>query len=489
MDELAATVSNYDVTVTLLTPLKLRATVKLSSKRSALVSLAKQVLGPDGTILTRSIATCSNCRKFEDTGLLCGDMVAAILSSNNMLPHGSTWSLYELQFATTERHTARWLEQVSVEVPLFPVEEQSTVPINPVLSWLNPPPRTGRKSKSAALRADGAVKRASARAYHCVGCGKDGHNLKSCYEIDLDAVHAAWRGQKRVPVKQLQDENSSESSVEEIESDVEEGDPDLHELFQLSFQQQVSLAVERSIQDNANALATAANLSALAMSEFGRVENKTISRDGNCMFDAARDQYATLDLRLANLTIADVRTECVEWVMARYGGTDAAALIATGKYTSWADWERQMSLNCHYGDELVYEAITNLHGGFSVKTVVGLVDRAYMKSSGHPNRPTLYFGLELDHHMWSLQEPFAVVVELEEDPVTVIASLPRKRPHFEFIAPRTGLPCCGRVHVGPGLNEEHICSLCDRVEHISCSKTKTSRHIAWICPNCSNELE
>lgn len=199
---MATDVAGYDVTVTLLTETKLVATVRLSSTRNAIVSLGKKVLADNGAVVSEASATCSICRKFVDTGLLCPEMVAAILSSNDML-FGDTWSIYDMQFATVERHTSRWLKQLSVDVPLFPFTafEQSsgqdldtTYGETPVLSWKHPPPRTGRKSKRQTDReaAEKEGKVSSARAYHCCGCGKDGHNLSTCFEIDLDCVCAEW---------------------------------------------------------------------------------------------------------------------------------------------------------------------------------------------------------------------------------------------------------------------------------------------------------
>lgn len=152
LDKMATDVAEYDVTVTMLTETELIATVRLSSTRTAIVSLRKQVLGSNGAVMTEASATCSICKKHDDTGLLCPEMVAAVSSSNNAM-FGNTWSLYDMQFATVERHTSRWLEQVSVDVPLFPftpVDQSSgDLPLDntygetPVLSWKHPPPRTG----------------------------------------------------------------------------------------------------------------------------------------------------------------------------------------------------------------------------------------------------------------------------------------------------------------------------------------------------------
>jgi hypothetical protein len=202
LEMMVAEVKDYDVAVTLLTSSQLRATVKLSSRRSAMVKLVKPVFAADGTVATAAFADCSMCSKYTDTGLFCREMVAAINSARDM-PNGPFWSIYELEFASLERHTATRLRQVSVEVPVFPFDVRATVTDkNPVLSWQRPPKRTGRKSKAAKRRQEEAakVRRSSevrsARSYRCIGCGDIGHNVKSCFNIDLDAVYRSLAGKK-----------------------------------------------------------------------------------------------------------------------------------------------------------------------------------------------------------------------------------------------------------------------------------------------------
>jgi len=204
-------VNGYTVTVTLLTSKKLVATVALSSKRFAIVSLTKNVLATNGDVVNRAVATCSICRKYEDTGLLCPEMVAAVLNSQSMKPFGSHWSLYLLEFATKVRHTSTWVEQLHVHIPLFPYVPDSSVEHsdNTLRSWRYPPPKSGRKTKlqtnREALHESREALMISSRnvsvrgntephrePHRCIGCGQAGHNITTCLKIDLDAVHAAW---------------------------------------------------------------------------------------------------------------------------------------------------------------------------------------------------------------------------------------------------------------------------------------------------------
>lgn len=203
LDDIALEVNNYAVTVTLLTPKKLVATVVLSSKRFAIVSLSKKMLATNGEV-SRAVATCTICRKYEDTGLLCPEMVAAVLNSQSMKPFGSHWSLYLLEFATEVRHTSTWVEQLHVHIPLFPYVPDSSVEHsdNILRSWRYPPPKSGRKTalqtdrkrlqaSREALLSKGSVK-GQTEPHRCIGCEQAGHNLTTCLKIDLDSVHAAW---------------------------------------------------------------------------------------------------------------------------------------------------------------------------------------------------------------------------------------------------------------------------------------------------------
>lgn len=264
------------------------------------------------------------------------------------------------------------------------------------------------------------------------------------------------------------------------------------------------IAIEYSIADDARLAAAADSIHELARTAYGRVENPKIRRDGGCMMDAARDQIVTVDPSLGHLTDSRIRADCITWVHEKYGETGVDTLTADGRYTGWADWEQQMSRDTHFGDELMMEAIASLYGGFNIKIVIGSHEGpARIRSSGFDARPTLYFGLQLDLHVWSLQLPNAVVtlapavvavapaqrlaVVAPPAATSVVGAAARKRGHFEFVGPRVGLPCCGQAHIGSGLNAQHSCSLCGRVEHVHCAKTKISRRIAWMCTECSSK--
>ena len=147
------------------------------------------------------------------------------------------------------------------------------------------------------------------------------------------------------------------------------------------------------------------SISALAMSEYGRVQNNEIRRDPNCMMHAARDQMVTVDpTRLSHLTHNTVRADCIEYVIAKHGETLYDTLLSSDEYSGWSNWAEQMGDEHHYGDKLLFEAICNLYGGFNIITIVGSVrDGAFIQKSGHHTRPTLYFGLEPDFHVSSLQ--------------------------------------------------------------------------------------
>ena len=145
LEDLAKEINDYLVTVTLLTKKKLVATVQMTKSSYAIVTLIKKELGLEGVVVSQTVATCTICRKHEDTGLLCPEMVAAVLCSQKK-PNGSTWSLYDLEFATEVRYTSTWLAQLNVHIPLFPFvpNEQSSAEQNDdvLRCWQYPPPRS-----------------------------------------------------------------------------------------------------------------------------------------------------------------------------------------------------------------------------------------------------------------------------------------------------------------------------------------------------------
>lgn len=146
------------------------------------------------------------------------------------------------------------------------------------------------------------------------------------------------------------------------------------------------------------------SISALAKSEYGRVENNEIRRNPSCMMHAARDQMVTVDpTRLGHLTHNTVRADCIEYIIAKHGETPYDTLISSEEYSGWSDWAELIGDEHHYGDKLLFEAICNLYGGFNIITIVGSVNGALIQKSGHHTRPTLYFGLEPDFHVSSLQ--------------------------------------------------------------------------------------
>lgn len=427
LEEKSAEVKEFPVTVTMLNRRYLNATVSVSSRSCALVRLAKQNCDADGTVLVPTNATCSLCKLLADTGLLCPHMVAAILEAHKNSSFGPSWSLFDLQFVTRHWHTELWLQQVSVEMPLHPFDIHSIdFSENPVLSWQFPPKRSGRKSKAAKLREDGHNRvRLTARLYKCIGCGEVGHNIKSCFNIDLDDVclelelRESGRSLKKRKVvgntvSVGDDCNSSSRPVESITTSTTAGVDSfvISANLLLVFNQQLNLlesdferGVALSMREHSDLELAVTNLADLAFATYGRVEKKDIARDGNCMFDAARDQYGTVDLTLSQLTIQDVRDACVEYVIMMYGETEPDVLISTGRHTSWENWKENMSQDKFFGDELTYEALGHIYGGFNVFCVVGTTKEAYIKESGHKQRPSIYLGLELDRHVWSLQHP------------------------------------------------------------------------------------
>ena len=151
--------------------------------------------------------------------------------------------------------------------------------------------------------------------------------------------------------------------------------------------------------------AISCHISGKAMSDFRRVENKEIRRDPNCMMHAARDQIVKVVPTLCRLTDNTVRADCIQYIISKYGDTPYDTSICSDEYSGWLDWADHMGNEDHYCDHLMFEAIANIYGGFNIITIVGSVHGASIRKSGHPTRPTLYFGLGLepDCHVYSLQ--------------------------------------------------------------------------------------
>jgi hypothetical protein len=113
-------------------------------------------------------------------------------------------------------------------------------------------------------------------------------------------------------------------------------------LAQMSDEERYQIGLARSLEISEDLGFAVSNLRELAFTEFGRVEDMTTLREGNCMLDAALHQMVLARPELDCVDIRGLRETCVEWVMASYGHTDEDGLIASGRHTSWKNWEENM---------------------------------------------------------------------------------------------------------------------------------------------------
>lgn len=528
---------NRVVTITLLTPTELQATVWFSSSWQAIVKFKRQHVNTAGANVPATL-TCSMCRGRMDTGLMCKCALAAIgeanLRSSNRA--GALWSIYDLAFADPSRRTETWASQYSNPWSIVPdVKKGATTGVsNPLKHWRFPPKRTGRRKKGETEATHGRKKR-SRREYLCIGCGGDGHSVATCRNIDLDRVLMELErrsGGKTTSRRRARREaNSTHATIldadlwgddssdsvyamsESSSSESFEEDDDIATAIRLSaiaFQsrqafatmlsssgialteeQMMELAIKESLDlPRQNDVARDSILTA-AEQMWKRTENMAVDRDGNCMFDAALHQMQLVAPdQVRGVTMQDVRQACADWCLSKYHDEDTSALQFYG-FDCLADWYVAMSKPGYYGDELAFEALGNIYGGFHLQTLVGVsIGAAYLRTSGHEGRPQLFLGLLLDRHVMSLERSVDLAnAQLQLGPVNLDTTTApkvglKKRVNFAFAEAPTVLPCCGLVKAASGISDTHACSRCRRVEHISCSKNKTTRRKAWECDDC-----
>jgi hypothetical protein len=262
----------------------------------------------------------------------------------------------------------------------------------------------------------------------------------------------------------------------------------------LSDEERFAMAIAESLKNDKDNQIALAHIEHHALEKFGRVIDRTTNATGNCMFDAPVTQMAAHGIGIPEgFNMEILREACAEWGYDSYRHSSPDVLLAGYGHDSWEDWKRNMLQDEHWGDEIMFEALAHVYGGFYVHCVVGTQTGAYLRLHGDSSRPRIFLGLQLDRHVSSLILParnYASVsaesslVAGEEEEEKEPTNLTKKRPHFEFVAHQESLPCCGQVHGKDNSHTTHECSLCGRKEHISCSTERTNRRQAWTCSDC-----
>ena len=183
----SAEISGKVARVTLLTATKLHGSIILS-RTEGTTARVELTLNLDNT----GTVSCSHCRVHLDTGLLCACSIGLIVAANaTRSAYATMFSIYDTRFAHPQRHTAVWVQQCEIELPVCPysaprgpvVKETFTV-----LPWIFQPRLPGRKKKDKSLK---QKYKPGERTYHCNGCGLDGHSVKRCQNINLDRYRLA----------------------------------------------------------------------------------------------------------------------------------------------------------------------------------------------------------------------------------------------------------------------------------------------------------
>lgn len=151
-------------------------TVYLSAQVVALVRLEFRDDGSPN-------AFCSHCKVWRDTGILCEAQLAVVEEVAKRNDIGQYWSKFGTSFLHKLWTTASWVEQAGVAYPIsaftrFPIILDDPMRVRP---WQFPPKKPGRKRAAKPKR-----RSAETREYLCGACGKRGHNVKRCQEVDLD---------------------------------------------------------------------------------------------------------------------------------------------------------------------------------------------------------------------------------------------------------------------------------------------------------------
>ncbi len=136
-------------------------------------------------------------------------------------------------------------------------------------------------------------------------------------------------------------------------------------------------------------------------SELNLYENIAIEGDGACLFRTAAVQLNLARPERGQLSHERIRLMCVEWVLKKYGRSDADGLQAIG-YKGWDDWRDKMSQRDYYGDELCVEAITAL---FNVRILIIFCghNAPSHRFVGEEKHPVVYFGNVGDYHFYSFR--------------------------------------------------------------------------------------
>ena len=170
-----------EVIITAHTANKLNGTVLLSRKNriEAVVQLS---LNPG-----LEACICSHCRVHFDTGVLCSCAIALVVASNmKQRANSNAFSCYDPRLAHEQLRTTTWVSQYRHEFTLVPFCIPPCVPDDSMnmLPWSKQPSKPGRKKKD--------IKNTTRNMYVCTGCGKTGHNLRRCLNVNLDSVRKKW---------------------------------------------------------------------------------------------------------------------------------------------------------------------------------------------------------------------------------------------------------------------------------------------------------
>ena len=181
-------------------------TFQSATKLSGTVTLSKTAVARVELTLDLAIGTvrCTYCRVHEDTGLLCACSIALIAASNAIRSaFSSSFSIYDVRLAHPQRHTATWVEQCALELPLCPYsvpQGQLEKTANTLLPWPKPPPKGGRPKKVVHRKEQNPLKRNS---YYCSGCNLEGHSIRKCENVNLDHLRTVWETRHSVKRKDL----------------------------------------------------------------------------------------------------------------------------------------------------------------------------------------------------------------------------------------------------------------------------------------------
>lgn len=87
------------------------------------------------------------------------------------------------------------------------------------------------------------------------------------------------------------------------------------------------------------------------------VEGQAVPGDGSCFFHLVSRKLTAFGTKKY---AADIRRECVDWVLRKMSHSDVESINNLG-YADWNDWGEKMRDMSHYADELCFEAVADLY--------------------------------------------------------------------------------------------------------------------------------